>query len=31
MGVKEILKDLVRFNTVEDKENTEIMNYIEGI
>ena len=25
-----ILKDLIGFNTVKDKENTEIMNYIEN-
>lgn len=31
MGVKEILKDLIAFNTVKDKENSEIMNYIEEI
>lgn len=29
MSVKDILKDLVKFNTVKDKENENIMNYIE--
>lgn len=31
MDVKDILRDLVRLNTVKDKENAEIMNYIERI
>ncbi len=29
MSSKEILKDLISFNTINDKENKEIMNYIE--
>lgn len=29
MDVKDILKDLVSFNTIKDKENKEIMDYIE--
>ena len=31
MIAKEILKDLISFNTVNDKENTSIINYIENI
>lgn len=31
MDVKDILRDLVGFNTVKDKENAKIMNYIEKI
>lgn len=31
MSVKDILKDLVKFNTVNDKENEKIINYIEKI
>lgn len=31
MEVKQILKDLVKFNTINDKENKEIINYIERI
>ena len=31
MSVKSILKDLVEFNTMEDKENTQIINYIENV
>lgn len=31
MNVKDILRNLVRFNTVKDRENAEIMNYIEKI
>lgn len=31
MSVKDILKDLVKFNTVNDKENEKIINYIEQI
>ena len=30
MDVKDILKNLVSFNTIRDKENKEIMNYIEN-
>lgn len=30
MDVKEILRDLVKFNTIRDKENKEIMDYIEN-
>lgn len=30
MNVKEILKDLVKFNTIQDKENTKIIDYIEN-
>ncbi len=30
MDVKDILKDLVSFNTIKDKENKEIMDYIEN-
>ena len=30
MDVKDILKDLVSFNTIRDKENKEIMDYIEN-
>lgn len=30
MKVKDILKDLIKFNTVNDSENTEIINYIEN-
>ncbi len=30
MEVKEILRDLVSFNTIRDQENKEIMNYIEN-
>ena len=30
MKVKEILKDLVNFNTINDKENKQIMDYIEN-
>lgn len=26
-----ILKDLIKFNTIKDKENTEIINYLEGV
>ena len=26
-----ILKDLVKFNTIKDKENVEILNYVESI
>ena len=26
----EILKDLIKFNTIKDKENKEILDYIEG-
>lgn len=29
MEAKEILKDLVSYNTIKDKENKEIMDYIE--
>lgn len=31
MNAKQILKDLVKFNTINDKENQEIINYIENI
>lgn len=31
MNEKDILRDLVGFNTIKDKENVEIMNYIEKI
>lgn len=31
MEVKNILKDLVRFNTIKDKENVQIINYIEDL
>jgi len=31
MSVKDILKDLVKFDTVKDKENEKIINYIEQI
>lgn len=31
MEVKEILKDLIRFDTYKDKENKEIINYIEEL
>lgn len=31
MNIKNILKELVEFNTVKDQENTEIMNYIESL
>lgn len=30
MNAKDILKDLVSFNTIRDKENKEIMDYIEN-
>ena len=30
MGDYKILKDLVSFNTIKDKENKEIINYIEN-
>ena len=30
MTVKEILKDLVAINTIKDKENKEMMDYIEN-
>jgi len=30
MNAKEMLKDLVSFNTINDKENKEIMDYIEN-
>lgn len=30
MTAKEILRDLVRINTIKDKENKEIMDYIEN-
>lgn len=30
MNIKDILKDLVSFNTIKDKENKEIMDYIEN-
>ena len=30
MDVKDILKDLVKFNTIKDKENKKIINYIEN-
>lgn len=30
MNVKEILKDLVKFNTIQDKENSKIIDYIEN-
>ena len=31
MGAKDILKDLIGFNTEKDKENTKIINYIERL
>lgn len=31
LDVKNVLKDLVKFNTIKDKENREILNYIENI
>ena len=31
MDAKNILKDLVRFNTIKDKENVQIINYIEDL
>lgn len=31
MEAKQILKDLVKFNTINDKENKEIINYIENL
>ena len=31
MQAKEILKELVKFDTYKDRENQEIMNYIQGI
>ena len=31
MGKYNILKDLVKFNTIKDKENDKIINYIENI
>lgn len=30
MQAKEILKELVKFDTYKDKENQDIMNYIQG-
>lgn len=31
MQTKEILKELVSFNTIKDKQNEEIMNYIQKL
>ena len=31
MDEASILKDLVKFNTIKDKENVEILNYVESI
>lgn len=31
MSVKQILKELVKFNTIKDKDNKDIINYIENI
>lgn len=31
MSAKDILKDLVKFNTIKDKDNKEIINYIEKL
>ena len=31
MSVKDILRDLVKFNTIKDKQNKEIMDYIESV
>lgn len=30
MNKYKVLKDLIRFNTIKDKQNTEIMNYLEN-